>query len=209
VKSGRAIVLSAFVLAGTACARPTMSGPGASASPAAASASPSTAASASPRPTASASALPTASASPFGYTISSKKVGSRYIYLTKQKANRKIYVLRADSETGQYFGGDTGRSDFVNPHVTFFMRDGSLVVADAPAGTLVEKDKTVTMRRGVHARTGDGKTLASDTMRYNDENETLFGDGDVVVTTPAGERLTGDKLVWDLRTGRLDVTGAQ
>jgi prophage tail gpP-like protein len=46
-------------------------------------------------------------------------------------------------------------------------------------------------------------------MRYNDATDTLYGDGNVVVTTPAGERLEGSTLVWNLRDGRLDVTGAR
>jgi lipopolysaccharide export system protein LptA len=173
---------------------------------------PAAAASASPAPARSASPAPGPGgvrATTVPFTLHSKKVGSRYIYLTKQKANRTVYVLRADSETGQYFGGNTGRSDFVNPHVTFYASGGRQIVADAPAGTLVEKEKTVTMTGGVHARTQDGKTLTSDRMRYNDDTETLYGDGDVVVTTPQGERLEGSELVWNLRSGRLDVTGAE
>jgi LPS export ABC transporter protein LptC len=169
---------------------------------------PGSAPSASP-PAASASPSPAPTPTTLPFTLRSKKVGSHYIYLTKQKDNRRVYVLRADSETGQYFGDNTGRSDFVRPHVTFFAKDGSHIVADAPAGTIVEKEKTVKMSGGVHARTGDGKTLASDTMRYSDGTDTLYGDGNVVVTTPAGERLEGSTLVWNLRDGRLDVTGAK
>jgi hypothetical protein len=190
---------TAFALAATA-ALVACSGPKSAAPPSAASPSPGASAAAE-------AAGPTPTAVPL--SLRSNKVGSRYIYLTKQKANRKVYVLRADSETGQYFGGDTGRSDFVNPHVTFFATSGRVIVADAPAGTIVEKDKTVTMTGGVRARTDDGKTLTSDTLRYNDESETLYGDGNVVVTTPQGERLSGSVLVWNLRNGRLDVTGAQ
>jgi hypothetical protein len=85
------------------------------------------------------SPVPAPTATTVPVTLRSKRVGSHYIYLTKQKDNRKVYVLRADSETGQYFGDNTGRSDFVRPHVTFFAKDGSQIVADAPAGTLVEK----------------------------------------------------------------------
>lgn len=191
-------VLLALVTAG--CSGQRAPAPGATASGRPASPSAATD-SAEPLASATRAAVPLA--------LKSKKVGSHYIYLTKQKDNRKVYVLRADSETGKYFGDNTGRSDFVNPHVTFFQVDGRRIVADAPAGTLVEKDKTVNMSGGVHARTDDGKTLASDTMRYNDDSQTLYGDGNVVVTTPQGERLEGDSLVWDLRGGQLDVTGAK
>ena len=166
-------------------------------------------------PAANASATPArspgASATPSEVPIQvqSHKVGSKYIYLTKQKADRKVYVLRADSESGQYFGGDTGRSDFVNPHITFFAVDGRRLIADAPAGEIVAKEKVVRMTGGVRARTADGKTLACDTLRYDDDGEIMHGDGNVVVTTPDGERLQGDALLWNMRTGRLDVTGAR
>ncbi len=192
----RAAVLASLVaFAGAACARSQPASGARVASPPA-----------SPRASASSQAAgPTA----VPVALKSEKVGARYIYLTKQKGNRKVYVLRADSETGQYFGGNTGRSDFVRPHVTFFGRDGRRVVADAPAGTLVEREKTVNMSGGVRARTADGKTLASDTMRYNDDTDTLYGDGNVIVTTPQGERLEGSSLVWNMRDGRLDVAGAR
>ena len=136
------------------------------------------------------------------------RIGSRYIFVTKQKGNRKVYVLRADSESGQYLGSDTGRSDFVNPHVTFFGTSGVPLMAQAPAGTAVEKDKTVRMSGGVRARTEDGRTLTCDTLTYHDDSETIYGDGNVVMTTPTGERLQGDHAVWNLRTGQIDFKGS-
>ncbi len=196
VRARAAVALLSFALVATGCSAAKTEAPGAGASTRATA-------------TASATPAPAPTATIVPVTLRSKKVGSHYIYLTKQKDNRKVYVLRADSETGQYFGDNTGRSDFVRPHVTFYAKDGSRIVADAPAGTLVEKDKTVNMSGGVHARTEDGKTLASDTMRYNDLTETLYGDGNVVVTTAQGERLEGNALVWNLRDGMLDVTGAR
>ncbi|MBC5802835.1 MAG: LPS export ABC transporter periplasmic protein LptC [Candidatus Eremiobacteraeota bacterium] len=117
--------------------------------------------------------------------------------------------MRADSESGEYFGSDTGRSDFVNPHVTFFGKGDQRLMADAPSGTAVEKDKTIVMTGGVRARTADGKTLHSDTLRYDDQTDMLYGNGNVVVTSPSGDRLQGDQLRWNLRTGHMDFTGAR
>ncbi len=156
----------------------------------------------------SASPPPGPTASPVKVTVSGRKVGSQYVVGTEMKGNRKVYVLRADSESGQYFGGDTGSSDFVNPHVTFFGKHGQRLIADAPFGTAVAKEKSLRMRGGVHARTADGKTLTSDTLRYADPNETVYGDGNVVLTSPSGDRLEGEHLVWNLRTGHIDVTGS-
>jgi len=136
------------------------------------------------------------------------KVGSKYIYLTKQKGNRRVYVLRADAETGQYFGTNTGRSDFVRPHITFYGANGKRLTADAPAGTVVERDKAVRMSGGVTAVDQNGMTLTSDSLRYDDPTEVIHGQGDVVLHSPKGEELRGDSLDWNLRDGHINVSGA-
>jgi len=137
------------------------------------------------------------------------KVGSKYIYLTKQKGNRRVYVLRADAETGQYFGSNTGRSDFVRPHITFYGVNGKRLTADAPLGTVVERDKAVRMSGGVTAIDQNGMTLTSDSLRYDDPTEVIHGEGDVVLRSPQGEELRGDSLDWNLRDGRINVAGAR
>jgi len=161
---------------------------------------------ATPSPAASASpASATASTPPI--QVNAKRLGSKYIFLTKQKGNRIVYVLRADSESGQYFGQDTGRSNFVNPHVTFYGDHGRRLMAIAPAGTVVEKDKTVLMSGGVHARTQNGMLLTSDTLRYDDPDQVVHGVGNVDVRDPQGEELRGSVLDWNLRTGHVNVSG--
>jgi len=96
------------------------------------------------------------------------RIGDRYIYLIKQRPDgRKVYVLRADAEKGQYFGENTGRSTFVNPHITFYGSNGKRLVADAPAGLVVERAKSVRMTGGVHALSQDGVKLTSDAMTYD------------------------------------------
>ena len=164
---------------------------------------------ASPTRASSRPASPKSSPANVPIEVSSHKIGSKYILLTVQKNNRKSYVLRADSESGRYFGQDSGSSTFVNPHITFYTAAGKRVVADAPAGTVVEKDKTVLMSGGVHARAQDGMTLTSDTLRYDDEGQTAHGAGHVVVTSARGETLQGETVDWNLRDGRIDVTGAR
>jgi LPS export ABC transporter protein LptC len=173
---------------------------------------PGPAASPSPDAGASASAGPTASATgaastPPPVNFKGERVGSHYVYATKQKGAHTVYVLRADSVNAVYNGALTGRSNFTNPHVTFFGQAGKRLVADAPAGTVVEKDKTVVMTGGVRARTQDGMTLSSDTLRYQDDTQMVHGAGHVIVTLTTGEQLRGDTVDWNLKDGHINMGG--
>ncbi|MBD5605397.1 MAG: LPS export ABC transporter periplasmic protein LptC [Candidatus Eremiobacteraeota bacterium] len=166
--------------------------------------------SASPAPSQLASPAATSTGTPAGATpppvnFSGRRVGSHYVYATKQHGAQTVYVLRADSVNAIYNGALTGRSDFTNPHVTFYGHAGKRLTSDAPAGTVVEKDKSVVMTGGVRARTQDGMTLTSDSLRYEDEAEIVHGVGHVVVTFPTGETLRGETLDWDLRDGHINV----
>jgi LPS export ABC transporter protein LptC len=168
-------------------------------------------------PAQSPAAVPSAAASPatprpgpstVPIALAAHKVGSKYIYLTKQKGNRRIYILRADAETGQYFGANTGRSQFTRPHITFYGAAGKRLTADAPLGTVVERDKTVTMTGGVSAVDQDGTTLTCDSLRYDDPTEQLHGQGNVRLRSPQGDELRGETLDWNLHDGQLSVRGA-
>jgi LPS export ABC transporter protein LptC len=139
--------------------------------------------------------------------IHSQRVGSKYIYLTEQKKNRIVYVLRADSNTSIRLAEGAGHSAFTLPHVTFYS-NGRTIVADAPLATVEERDRSVLMSGGVHAKTDKGITLTSDTLRYDDATEKLHGEGNVVVTTPQGTELRGDSLDYDMRTTEMHVTGS-
>jgi LPS export ABC transporter protein LptC len=167
----------------------------------------STAPSATPSPAAS-THRPTKAADTTPITFVAPHTGDKYIYLTKQRRNRKVYVLRADAEKGEYFGTNTGRSSFVNPHITFFGSGAKEVVADAPAGLVIESEKSVFMSGGVHARSQDGVTLTSDTMRYDDASQTIHAEGDVVMNSPQGSELRGSTLDWNLTSGAVNVAGA-
>jgi LPS export ABC transporter protein LptC len=188
----RALALALTLAGAHGCAKPSAPAPSATASVAPGPAT--------PRAKAPAPIVP--------IQVTSQRSGSKYITFTARKKNRTAYVLLADSESGRYFGQNSGASTFVNPHVTFFGADGKRMVAVAPAGTVAEKDKTVLMSGGVHARTQDGMTLTSDTLRYDDESQKAHGEGHVVVTSPQGETLQGETLDWNLRDGRIDVAGA-
>jgi LPS export ABC transporter protein LptC len=175
------------------------SGPSSGASPGAAGA---------PSPSGSGSATPghRGAPTPIPIKIHSKRIGSKYIYLTEQKRNRVVYVLRADSNTSIRLAEGAGHSEFERPHVIFYGSGKRSLVADSPLATVEERDKSVLMSGGVHTRTDRGMTLASDTLRYDDATERLLGEGHVVVTTPQGEELRGDHLDYDMRTTEMHVT---
>jgi LPS export ABC transporter protein LptC len=166
-----------------------------------------TGASPSPSPAVSPSATAAAATAP-PVNFQGRRVGSHYVYATKQDGAHQIYVLRADTVDAVYNGATTGRSNFVNPHVVFYGETGKRLTADAPAGTVVEKDKTVLMTGGVHARTQDDMTLTSDTLRYDDSTQIVHGVGHVVVSFPAGEQLQGETVDWNLRDGHINVGAA-
>jgi hypothetical protein len=186
----RALVLSALALL-AACT----GGNGQQGAPA--TATPQASASVRPRPT------PTA----VPIRIHSQRVGSKYIYLTEQKKSRVVYVLRADSNTSIRLAEGAGHSTFTLPHVTFYSGPRT-IVADAPLATVEEKDRSVLMSGGTHAKTDKGMTLTSDTLRYDDAAERLHGEGHVIVTTPQGTELRGDVFDYDMRTTEMHVTGS-
>jgi LPS export ABC transporter protein LptC len=157
---------------------------------------------------ASATSAPNPNGKPTPIIFEAPKLGNKYIYLSESKRNRKMYLLRADSEKGVYFGENTGQSTFVNPHITFYGSDGKRVVADAPRGLAVERLKTVRLTDGVHAVSQDGVRLTSDSMLYDGATETIHAQGHVVMNSPQGSELQGDTLDWNLHSGAVDVAGA-
>jgi lipopolysaccharide assembly outer membrane protein LptD (OstA) len=114
-------------------------------------------------------------------------------------------MLRSDENVAESAGEGTGRSEFVNPHIIFTGREGQKLIADAPHAVILVKERNLLMDGGVHARTSDGMTVRSDTLTYNEATDRLHGSGRVVVTTPRGERLTGDRIDADLRLSQMRI----
>jgi len=143
----------------------------------------------------------------FSVKIRSERVGSRYVYLIKRrKDGTQAYVLRSDSSVAESAGEGTGRSEFINPHIIFSGHEGKQMVADAPHAVILVKEKSLLMDGGVHALTSDGMTLDSDTLSYDEATDHLRGRGHVLVTTPRGERLVGDRIDANLRLSEMRIT---
>ena len=95
---------------------------------------------------------------------------------------------------------------FSQPHVTFVDKTGAITIADAPKATVKQRDNSIDMTGGVHARTADGGVLTSYDLRYDATRERLYGEGHVVLTGPNGLQLRGDHLDGDVRLHDVRVT---
>jgi len=162
----------------------------------------------SPTPSGGPTAAPAAGQTPLYVKFRENgRPSSPYIYITEQKENRIVYTMRADSGTGIHISQGSGRSDFVNPHITFHEKGKNALVVDGPHATVLEKDRSVLMTGGTHARNNEGMTLKSDTLRYDDGAEMLYGQGNVLITTAQNEQLRGQRFDYNLRTTEIHVTG--
>jgi LPS export ABC transporter protein LptC len=126
--------------------------------------------------------------------------------LTGTKKGRRIYVIRSTSFEGDIAGSADGTAVLQETRIAFIDRSGAATIAEAPKATVKQRDKSVFMTGGVHARTAEGAVLTCDTLRYDAGTERFRGEGHVTVTGPAGERLDGDHLDGDVRLHDARVT---
>ena len=125
-----------------------------------------------------------------------------------QRDGRRVYSIVARANVSKSVGEGSGVSVFAAPRVTFFDKDGTRLYADSPSATVHEEDRTVVMNGGVKARTSSGIELTCETLTYDDRTARIRGEGDVVMTTPRGERLEGQRIDADTRLSEVLVTGA-
>ncbi len=163
-----------------------------------------TAAEPTPSPAATATAG-SAVATSLPLSAHSERAGSQYYYFTVKKENRTLYQIRADANDSERSASGDARSEFVNPHITFFEKAGSKLVADAPKAVAEESTQTVTLSGGVHARTSDGTKLSSDVLVYNKRTERVRADGNVVISRPGGEEIRGPHVDADLTLSQLHM----
>jgi hypothetical protein len=160
-----------------------------------------------PKPPKPSARTPAPSPTPLAIKVRSLRIGNRYVYLTKRRTdNTEAYILRSDANVAESAGEGTGRSDFSNPHIVFAERTGQRLVADAPHAVILVKEKNLLMDGGVRAHTSDGMTLQSDALTYDETTDRLHGVGNVLVTTPRGERLTGDVIDANVRLSEMRIS---
>lgn len=165
--------------------------------------SPSTHATSAPKPS------PTSTAEPIHIETNSN--GDRYITVvqrvtdTSSKGARIAYELRALSSQADIVGVQSIVT-FEQPHITFHDRGGKKLIADSPQAKITQRDKSVLMRGGVHARADDGSVLTCDTLRYDGRSAKLYGQGHVVLTGPNALTLNGNYLQGDVRLDDVRVS---
>jgi hypothetical protein len=138
--------------------------------------------------------------------ITGEGTARRPIHVTQQKGNRKVYDLLAKSFVSRS-ARDVSHSQVVQPTITFFDKDGTKLVAQAPVAT-VEAGKQVTMAGGVHARTSTGVTLTCDRLTYDQPAEMLHGFGNVRISGNEGgarQTLTGSRFTSNVKLTNLVI----
>jgi LPS export ABC transporter protein LptC len=152
-------------------------------------------------------AAPAARPTPVSFKVTSRGPQRGRVVLTEHRNGRIVYILHADANVSDRFAAGTGRSVFTNPHIVFFQPGGKTLTAVAPTAKIEEQSKTVLMTGGVRAHTQDGIVLLCDQLLYDDHAQMIHGKGNVIVTTPRGERLNGDTLDSDVQFNHVRVTG--
>ena len=129
----------------------------------------------------------------------------RPVTFSAQTHNRRAYTGTAKSSVGDRMPDGTFVVALAQPHVTFYDKAGKTLIGDAPRALVLERSKIVTMSGGVHAVTQDGTVLTCDQMTYDGAVEKIHGTGNVVLTSPKGDRLTGDTIDGDVRLNHVTV----
>jgi LPS export ABC transporter protein LptC len=124
---------------------------------------------------------------------------------TASAHNRRVYLVTAKSSVGDRLGDGSFIVALSIPHVTFFDKDGKTLIGDSPKAVVTERDKTIAMSGGVTARTQDGAVLTCDTLSYDGRVERIHGEGNVVLTSARGDRLTGDTIDGDVRLNHVTL----
>lgn len=148
-------------------------------------------------------AKPSASATPLAVRVQTKGGPGNPVTIVETVHGRKVYTIRALSGELQRQGGAGATGDLEQPHITFVDKTGKTTIADAPKAHIAERDKSVLMTGGVHARTSDGILMTCDSLRYDGNTERFLGVGNVVLTGPnlsmSGDRLDGDVRLQDVK----------
>lgn len=166
----------------------------------------------SPTPT----AADTASAAallPSGAPIRAVSRGSRQQparYIVRNKAGRVVYEIASATVVYDRASDGSAVATFSTPHIVFHAGSGQTVAADSPKAVAHDKDKNVTMTGGVHAKTGDGKTLSCATLTYDARDQKILCQGDVVLTnTVTNQTASGERLLTDPAFEHVVLSGSR
>ncbi len=177
-------------------------------SPASASASPSPTAAATP----SASATPAPSLTDEEPVRAISRGTSREParYIVRNPRGQVMYDVLSSTVVYNRASDGTADATFTTPHVTFSAPDGRVVIADSPKAVAHDRDKSVVMIGGVHAKTSDSKVLTCTTLTYDERRAQILCVGNVVLTdTKTNQTATGETLQTDPGFEHVTLSGSR
>lgn len=181
-------------------------------------ASPSPAASPSLSPTSTAAATPSPSATPAPSltdeepvrAISRGTAREPARYIVRNPRGQVMYDVRSSTVVYDRATDGTAVATFTTPHITFQAPDGRVVIADSPKAVAHDRDKSVVMTGGVHAKTSDRKVLTCTTLTYDERNAQILCVGSVVLTdTTTNQTATGETLQTDPGFEHVTLSGSR
>ena len=133
----------------------------------------------------------------------------QYVTIVETIRGRKVYTIRALSGSLQRATTNEATGDLEQPHITFIDKSGSITIADAPKARVSERNKSVVMTGGVHARSSAGGVLTCDTLTYQGSTERFYGQGHVRLNSPNGPdsvTIEGDRIDGDVKLQDVKIT---
>jgi LPS export ABC transporter protein LptC len=118
-------------------------------------------------------------------------------FVAQGKDNRRDYEMMVRSFESIGAAGSAHLS-FQEPHITFFGKDGTTLVADAPHASADQTSNIIMLDGGVRAHSSSGTTLQCDTLTYDRTTQMVHGVGHVIFTNPTGFRGTGNRFDSDV-----------
>jgi len=173
---------------------------------------------ASPSPSIVVAATPSASATPAPSLTDDEPVraisrGTSHEpahYIVRNPRGQIMYDVRSSTVVYDRASDGTAVATFTTPHVTFQAPDGRVVIADSPKAVAHDRDKSVVMIGGVHAKTSDSKVLTCTTLTYDERNAQILCVGNVVLTdTKTNQTATGETLQTDPGFEHVTLSGSR
>jgi len=131
-------------------------------------------------------------------------------YIVRDKTGAIVYDINSSTVTYDRASDGTAVASFTNPQVTFHTRSRRTVVADSPKAVAHDRDKSVVMTGGVHAKTDDGKMLTCAKLTYDARNQRILCEGDVVLrNTATNQTASGDRLLTDPDFDHVVLSGSR
>lgn len=153
---------------------------------------------------------PTAAPSPTPPGVPPLKITGRGtkqqpVRVFEQSGNRKVYELVAQSYVS-HSSQSAARATFAHAEVTFYDKDGTTLNARAPVANSDERNKSIVLTGGVHAKTSTGLTLTCDRLSYDGRSGMVHGEGNVRITGMQGgsqQILTGNSFTSNVKLTQM------